>query len=338
MDAYKKAGVDINAGYQLVSQIKNLTQNEALGSFGGLFPLDIGPFQNPVLVAGTDGVGTKLLVAIQANQNTQVGIDLVAMCVNDVLAQGAKPLFFLDYIGTGHLDAIQTKDILTGVVAGVKQAGTVLLGGETAEMRDMYHDQHYDLAGFAVGIADKKQLLLADNTQVGDVLIGIASNGLHSNGFSLVRNILFKQHDYTLTDTLPGHQQDLQTELLKPTRIYVDSVYPLVQQNQIHAIAHITGGGLIENVGRILNGKLDAEINVDAWPLPQIMQSLQTLGQLTFSDMTNTFNLGIGMVLAVDAKHVKYVINALQQAGEQAYQIGKLIPGTQQVNLEGELQ
>ena len=338
MDAYKKAGVDINAGYQLVNQIKDLTQDETLGSFGGLFPLDIGSYQNPVLVAGTDGVGTKLLIAIQAQQNTQVGIDLVAMCVNDVLAQGAKPLFFLDYIGTGHLDTMQAKDILTGVVEGVKQAGAVLLGGETAEMPDMYHDQHYDLAGFAVGIADKEQLLTADNTKDGDVLIGLASNGLHSNGFSLVRDILFKQHHYELTDILPGHKQDLQTELLKPTRIYVNAVYPLIKQNQVHAIAHITGGGLIENVGRILSDKLDAEINIDSWPLPKIMHSLQNLGQLTFSDMTKTFNLGIGMVLAVEPQNVKSVMDALQQAGELACQIGHIIPGTKQVILKGELQ
>lgn len=338
MDAYKKAGVDINAGYQLVNQIKNLTQNNTLGSFGGLFPLDIESYQNPVLVAGTDGVGTKLLVAIQAQQNTQVGIDLVAMCVNDVLAQGAKPLFFLDYIGTGHLDTMQAKDILTGVVAGVKQSGAVLLGGETAEMPDMYHDQHYDLAGFAVGIADKAQLLTADNTKAGDVLIGLASNGLHSNGFSLVRDILFKQHSYNLTEILPGYKQDLQTELLKPTRIYVESVYPLIQQNKIHAIAHITGGGLIENVGRILTEKLDAEINVDSWSLPQIMQSLQTLGKLTFADMTKTFNLGIGMVLAVEPQNADFVIKTLTEAGEKAYQIGEIVSGTQQVILKGELQ
>lgn len=338
MDAYKKAGVDINAGYQLVNQIKNLTQNNTLGSFGGLFPLDIESYQNPVLVAGTDGVGTKLLVAIQAQQNTQVGIDLVAMCVNDVLAQGAKPLFFLDYIGTGHLDTMQAKDILTGVVAGVKQSGAVLLGGETAEMPDMYHDQHYDLAGFAVGIADKAQLLTADNTKAGDVLIGLASNGLHSNGFSLVRDILFKQHNYNLTEILPGYKHDLQTELLKPTRIYVESVYPLIQQNKIHAIAHITGGGLIENVGRILTEKLDAEINVDSWSLPQIMQSLQTLGKLTFADMTKTFNLGIGMVLAVEPQNADFVIKTLTEAGEKAYQIGEIVSGTQQVILKGELQ
>lgn len=338
MDAYKKAGVDINAGYQLVDQIKNLAHNDSLGSFGGLFTLEIGSYQEPVLVAGTDGVGTKLLIAIQANKNTQVGIDLVAMCVNDVLSQGAKPLFFLDYLGTGHLDQGQAKDIITGVIEGVKQAGAMLLGGETAEMPDMYTTQHYDLAGFAVGIADKQQLLTAENTKNGDVLIGLASNGLHSNGFSLVRDILFKQNNFSLHETLPGYDHDLQTELLKPTRIYVDAVYPLIQQELVHTIAHITGGGLIENVGRILAKDQRAEINVATWPMPKIMHSLQELGQLTFTDMTQTFNLGIGMVLAVDPANVEKVMTLLQESGERVYQIGRVVSGQQEVKLKGELQ
>ncbi len=204
-----------------------------LDSFGGLFPLELGTYQNPVLVSGTDGVGTKLLIAIKANLHKTIGIDLVAMCVNDVLAQGAKPLFFLDYLGVGHLDNDKAKDIVSGVVEGVSQAQAKLVGGETAEMPDMYTDGHYDLAGFAVGIADKAKLLSAKNLREGDVLLGLASNGLHSNGFSLVRDILFKQHDYSLDETLPGCELDLKHELLRPTKIYVKSVLPLIDKGKL---------------------------------------------------------------------------------------------------------
>lgn len=331
MDAYKKAGVDINAGYKLVDEIKNLSKNSELGAFGGLFPLELGKYKNPVLVSGTDGVGTKLLIAIQAGLNETVGIDLVAMCVNDILAQGAKPLFFLDYLGIGHLDPDNAKKIVTGVVEGVKQAGAKLIGGETAEMPDMYTNGHYDLAGFAVGIADKDKLLNKAALRQGDVLLGLGSNGLHSNGFSLVRDILFKQHDCKLADQLPGLDQDLKHELLRPTRIYVKSVLPLVEQGLIGSIAHITGGGLPENVARILPDNLAAEFNYGSWPVPPIMNDLQEIGQLSFDDMKHTFNLGLGMVLAVHPESVDQVRAALSEAGEQVYQVGRLVSGFQEV-------
>lgn len=337
MDAYKKAGVDITAGYHLVDALKELTQNDALGSFGGMFSLELGTYDEPVLVAGTDGVGTKLLVASQAGQNAQVGVDLVAMCVNDILAQGAKPLFFLDYLGTGHLEEAKATEILSGIVTGVKEAGAVLLGGETAEMPDMYEHGRYDLAGFAVGIADKKKLLTAQNTKEGDVLLGLAANGLHSNGFSLVRDILFKQNDFSLDEILPGCQTDLRHELLKPTRIYVKSVYPLVEAGVFHAIAHITGGGLVENVARILPDGLTAEIDLAAWQVPAIMQDLQKLGQLSFADMTQTFNLGLGLVLAVDPSMAAEVKSQLEQAGETVYQVGQIVSGSKEVKIRGEL-
>lgn len=337
MEAYKKAGVDITAGYRLVDTLKQLTHNAELGSFGGMFPLELGTYEEPVLVAGTDGVGTKLLVANQADFNAQVGVDLVAMCVNDILAQGAKPLFFLDYLGTGHLEQDQAAEILRGVVAGVRQAGAVLLGGETAEMPDMYEQGRYDLAGFAVGIADKNKLLTSQKVKKGDVFLGLASNGLHSNGFSLVRDILFKQNDFSLAETLPGCTADLRHELLKPTRIYVKSVYPLVEAGVLHAIAHITGGGLVENVARILPDGLAAEIDLAAWQVPPIMQDLQKLGQLSFADMTQTFNLGLGLVLAVDPSVAAEVKSQLEQAGETVYQVGRIVSGSKEVKIRGEL-
>lgn len=331
MDAYKKAGVDINAGYKLVDDIKNLSKNSDLGSFGGLFPLALGAYKNPVLVSGTDGVGTKLLIAIKANLHKTIGIDLVAMCVNDVLAQGAKPLFFLDYLGVGHLDNEKAKDILTGVVEGVSQAQSKLVGGETAEMPDMYTHGHYDLAGFAVGIADQDKLLSSDNLHEGDILLGLASNGLHSNGFSLVRDILFKQNSYSLNDTLSGCDLDLKHELLRPTKIYVKSVLPLVEQGKIASIAHITGGGLPENVARILPEGLSAEFNYGSWKVPAIMKNLEEIGHLSFDDMKHTFNLGLGMVVAVHPEDADDVQSQLTAAGETVNRVGKLISGDKQV-------
>ncbi|EEI20592.1 phosphoribosylformylglycinamidine cyclo-ligase [Lentilactobacillus hilgardii] len=337
MDAYKKAGVDINAGYKLVDEIKQLSHNDALGAFGGMFPLSLGHYQNPVLVSGTDGVGTKLLIAIKAGIHDTIGVDLVAMCVNDVLAQGAKPLFFLDYLGTGHLNQSEAKAILTGVVDGVSQADAKLVGGETAEMPDMYQHGHYDLAGFTVGIADQDKLLKSDNLREGDVLLGLASNGLHSNGFSLVRDILFKQNHYSLDETLPGCQLDLKHELLRPTRIYVKSVLPLIEQGLIQSIAHITGGGLIENVGRILPDHLDAAFNLNSWQVPAIMTNLQKIDHLSFNDMKQTFNLGLGMVLAIHPTDVDRVKAELEKAGETVYQVGKLVSGSKKVVIREDL-
>lgn len=331
MDAYKKAGVDINAGYKLVDDIKNLSNNKDLGSFGGLFPLSLGAYKNPVLVSGTDGVGTKLLIAIKANLHKTIGIDLVAMCVNDVLAQGAKPLFFLDYLGVGHLDNEKAKDILAGVVEGVSQAQAKLVGGETAEMPDMYTHGHYDLAGFAVGIADQAKLLSKANPREGDVLLGLASNGLHSNGFSLVRDILFKQNTYSLNDRLAGCNRDLKDELLRPTKIYVKSVLPLVEQGTVASIAHITGGGLPENVTRILPDNLSAVFDYGSWQVPAIMKDLQKIGHLSFDDLLHTFNLGLGMVLAVHPGDADEVQSQLQAAGEIVSRVGKLTSGDKQV-------
>lgn len=335
-DAYKKAGVDINAGYEVLKTVKKMSGNAQLGAFGGLFPLSAASVANdPVLVAGTDGVGTKLLVAIAANQHTTIGIDLVAMCVNDILAQGALPQFFLDYLGLGHTDQARVKDILAGVVAGCQQAHTQLIGGETAEMPDMYGDEHYDLAGFAVGIADRKALLKPENVQAGDVLIGLPSNGLHSNGFSLVRDILFKQHQFALDHVFDELGHDLQTELLRPTKIYVDAVAPLLKGQTVASIAHITGGGLIENVARALPQGLSATFDEGSWPVPPIMPLLARLGQLTASDVRSTFNLGLGMVLIVHPENVDAVTASLAANDQPAYQVGAVATGTDPVVFQG---
>lgn len=322
-DAYKKAGVDLNAGYEVLKTIKQMSGNTQLGGFGGLFPLANATAKtDPVLVAGTDGVGTKLLVAIEADQHTTIGIDLVAMCVNDILAQGATPQFFLDYLGLGHTNQARVKAILAGVVTGCQQAHTLLIGGETAEMPDMYGQTHYDLAGFAVGIAERADLLQPENVQAGDLLIGLPSNGLHSNGFSLVRDILFKQHAFTLDHVFEELGHDLQTELLRPTKIYVDSVLPLLQQKAVASIAHITGGGLIENVARALPHGLSAQFDPASWPVPPIMTLLASLGGLTDEDLRSTFNLGLGMVLIVHPEHLADVEASLTVNNQPYYQVG----------------
>ncbi|AYM02925.1 phosphoribosylformylglycinamidine cyclo-ligase [Levilactobacillus yiduensis] len=328
-DAYKKAGVDLTAGYDALKTVKQLSGNDQLGAFGGLFPLANQDLTaDPVLVAGSDGVGTKLLVAIAAHQHATIGVDLVAMCVNDVLAQGAQPLFFLDYLGLGKTESARVQAILTGVVSGCRQAGAQLIGGETAEMPDMYAQDHYDLAGFAVGIANRRDLLTPANVRPGDVLIGLPSNGLHANGFSLVRDILFKQHDFSLTDVLPELGHSLQEELLRPTRIYVNSVLPLLAQQHVASIAHITGGGLIENVARALPKGLCAELTVGSWPVPAIMSLLGQLGQLTPQDLRETFNLGLGMVLVVHPEHLAATLHQLAAVDQPAYQVGQVVTGT----------
>ncbi len=335
MDAYKKAGVDIEAGHKFIKEIKRDSHNKQLGSFAGTFPLNFSKYKNPILVSSTDGVGTKLLIANRANIHETIGIDLVAMCINDILAQGAKPLFFLDYLGIGHLNNKKGRKILSGILKGVSQAKSKLIGGETAEMPSMYPDGHYDLAGFAVGIANKKQLLKTNNLKTGDILIGLPSNGLHSNGFSLVRDILFKENNYKLNDKLPHSKISLAQELLKPTAIYFKTVYPLIKQGLITAIAHITGGGLIENMSRILPKNLSAIFNIQKWKVPNIMKDLQVLGQLSFKDMENTFNLGLGMVLVVHKNKLKKAIKIFKKNNKKFFIVGKIIKGKQKVIIRG---
>ncbi|MCI1974892.1 MAG: phosphoribosylformylglycinamidine cyclo-ligase [Limosilactobacillus sp.] len=332
MNRYQEAGVDVNAGYELVDRIKAAVSSTdrpgvvgGIGSFGGMFDLGELHMKHPVLVSGTDGVGTKLLIAQRLGKHDTIGIDVVAMCVNDVLAQGAEPLFFLDYIATGHNDPQKMAEIVSGVAAGCRDAGVALIGGETAEMPDMYSQEEYDLAGTVTGVAEKDQLLTTELPQAGDVLLGLPSSGIHSNGFSLVRQILFKDHDIRLNNQ-PSVLQGMTVgeAILKPTRIYVRQVLPLIRQKLIKGVSHITGGGLIENVPRMIGDQLQAVIVHRSWPSLPVFDYLQQLGQLPLADCFQTFNMGIGLVLAVDPAKVDLVQEKLTGAGEKSYRIGQL--------------
>lgn len=332
MNRYKEAGVDVNAGYNLVQNIKPLVKATerlgvmgGIGSFGGMFDLEKMHYQHPVLVSGTDGVGTKLMIAQKMNVNDTVGIDCVAMCVNDVLAQGAEPLFFLDYIACGHNNPQKLTEVVKGVAKGCEQSGSALIGGETAEMPDMYEANEYDLAGFSVGIAEKENILSNSLAQSGDILLGLPSSGVHSNGFSLIRKILFKDHDVKLSDRpeeLGG--QSVGETLITPTKIYVKSVLPLVKKRLVHGIAHITGGGFIENLPRIFTDELQAVIDNGSWPILPIFSYLKKLGSLSDQDCWETFNMGVGMILAVSSENLLEVTRILTEENEFFYEIGYL--------------
>lgn len=335
-NAYKQAGVDVEAGYEVVERIKKHAKRTerkgvmgALGGFGGCFDLSQYNIKEPVLVSGTDGVGTKLLLAIEADKHDTIGIDCVAMCVNDILAQGAKPLYFLDYLATGKNKPSQIEEIVSGVAEGCVQGELALIGGETAEMPDMYRDNDYDLAGFSVGVAEKSQLLTKDKVKEGDLLIGLSSSGIHSNGFSLVRKIFFKDHDYLLETSFEElGNQSLSESLLTPTRIYVKSVLPLIEKNLVNGISHITGGGFVENLPRMLTEDLAVEINKGTWPVPAIFNVMQELGNLKEPEMYEIFNMGIGMVLAVSPEQLEEVQEQLTRLNEPSYVIGKVITKT----------
>lgn len=332
-DAYKKAGVDIDAGNEAVAKIKNHANKTfrkevmtGLGGFGSLFALE-SKYKKPILVSGTDGVGTKLKIAFAMNKHDTVGIDLVAMCVNDILVQGAEPLFFLDYIATGELKPNQIEQIVKGISDGCLQANCSLIGGETAEMPGMYQHEEYDLAGFAVGIVDEEQLIDGSNIEEGDLIIGLQSNGLHSNGFSLVRHILFSENNYKIDDYIPELDSILGLELLKPTRIYVGSILNLIKEVPVKGMAHITGGGFIDNIPRILPTGLEAEIEVDSWEIPTIFNFLQKIGNLQSNDMYRTFNMGIGYLLIVESRYQEQALESLRNLGEKPYLIGRVKRG-----------
>ncbi|KRL38574.1 phosphoribosylformylglycinamidine cyclo-ligase [Liquorilactobacillus uvarum] len=333
MSRYQEAGVDVNAGYELVRKIKkDVAQTSRtgvmgeIGSFGGLFDLSAINVKQPVLVSGTDGVGTKLMIAQKAEKHDSIGIDCVAMCVNDILAQGAQPLFFLDYIATGHNDPAKIAEIVHGVAEGCKQSQASLIGGETAEMPDMYAPDEYDLAGFAVGIVEKEALLTPSMPQARDVLIGLPSSGLHSNGFSLVRKICFKDNAFALDDEPKQLQgKSLGDILLEPTKIYVKSVLPLVKKGLVHGISHVTGGGLVENLPRMFEDKFQAVIRSGSWPVLPIFEYLAELGNLNRKDCLETFNMGLGMVLAIKPEKLDEVKALLTAEKEPFYQIGKLV-------------
>ncbi|EIA19656.1 phosphoribosylformylglycinamidine cyclo-ligase [Listeria fleischmannii] len=331
-NAYSKAGVDVHAGYEVVERIqkhvektKRLGVMGTLGSFGGMFDLSALNLKEPVLVSGTDGVGTKLMLAIAMNKHDTIGIDCVAMCVNDILAQGAEPLFFLDYIATGKNNPSKMEQIVQGVATGCEMAGCALIGGETAEMPDMYAADDYDLAGFTLGAVEKSQLIHKDAVQNGDILIGLPSSGIHSNGYSLVRKIYLKDGRFQLEDTLPELPEGkLGDYLLEPTKIYVKPVLNILKQTKVNGIAHITGGGFIENLPRMLGEHLAAEITLGSWPELPIFNSLKMRGQLDEMEMFNIFNMGIGLVLAVPENEAEKVLLAFKEQNEKAYQIGRV--------------
>jgi len=330
---YKDAGVDIDAGNRFVQMIKPLVKATSrpevmsdIGGFGGLFSLNNSKYKKPALVASTDGVGTKLKLAFLLDKHDTVGIDLVAMCVNDIVVQGAEPLFFLDYLATGQLSPEKSVEIVKGISAGCQQAGCALLGGETAEMPGMYADGDYDLAGFTVGVVDKDRVIDGSTVTKGDKVIGIASSGLHSNGYSLARKILLDTMQLPLDEVAPGLDKPLGEELLTPTRIYVKSVLNLIRDFSIKGIAHITGGGLLENLPRTLPKYCKARIDKNSWDKPAIFELLRDGGQIEETEMYRTFNYGIGMVLIVSAQEAEDIMGRLSGLKETAYLIGEIVP------------
>jgi len=335
---YKEAGVNIDLANQIVKEIKPLICKTSIpgvlgdiGGFGGLFSLTGQKYKEPVLVSGTDGVGTKLKIAFALDKHDSVGIDLVAMCVNDIVTCGAKPLFFLDYISIGKLSEKVAVELIKGITEGCKMANCALLGGETAEMPGFYSEGEYDLAGFAVGVVEKSKIIDGRKIREGDSVIGIASNGLHSNGFSLVRKVLLEDKKYKLEEKLTVLKKTLGEELLRPTRIYVKPVLYLLQKYKVLGIAHITGGGLLENIPRVLPEGVSVQIDKNSWPKPSIFTFIQKEGEISDEEMYRTFNMGIGMVLIVSQNDASKVMNELKMARYDSYPIGEVIKGNKQI-------
>jgi len=326
---YRDAGVDIDAGNALVERIKPLVARTAraevmsgLGGFGGLFALEPGRYREPVLVSGTDGVGTKLKLAIDAGVHDTIGVDLVAMCVNDVLVQGAEPLFFLDYFACGRLDVEVAATVVGGIARGCEDAGAALIGGETAEMPDMYRDGEYDLAGFCVGAVEKSQLIDGHSITAGDAIIGLAASGPHSNGYSLIRKVLAIAASHDIDGT------DAQSLLLRPTTIYVRPVFALLAEVPVRGLAHITGGGITENLPRVLPAGLAADVEVNSWQQGAVFDWLAATGHIAGDEMRRTFNCGIGMTAIVASADADRALARLSDSGQQAWRIGTVVRGT----------
>lgn len=330
--SYRDAGVDIDAGNSLIERIKpavkKTTRPEViggLGGFGALFEVPLDRYRKPVLVSGTDGVGTKLRLAMDLNKHDTIGIDLVAMCVNDIVVQGAEPLFFLDYYATGKLDIDTAAKVIQGIAEGCSLAGAALVGGETAEMPGMYHGGDYDLAGFSVGIVEKDKMIDGSKVKPGDALIALASSGPHSNGYSLIRKVI----EVSGADlSQPLGDSTLADKLMAPTRIYVKSILAMMATLDVHALAHITGGGLLENIPRVLPKNTIARIDTQSWQLPEVFQWLQRHGNIAPQEMYRTFNCGVGMVICVAAADKDQAISLLNDLGETAWEIGRIAEGT----------
>lgn len=339
-ESYKEAGVDVTAGYKSVELIKKSVQEtynksviSDLGGFGGLFAPNLTGMKEPVLVSGTDGVGTKLKLAFLLNKNDTIGQDCVAMCVNDIICCGATPMFFLDYLALGKNVPEVVATIVKGVTDGCKKAGCALVGGETAEMPGFYPEDEYDLAGFSVGIVDKEKIIDPSKINVGDAIIGIASSGVHSNGFSLVRKI-FDVNKENLNEYKEELGMTLGECLLTPTKIYVKPVMKVLEQVEVKGISHVTGGGFYENLPRMLKDGVSIEINKESYPVLPIFKMIMEKGNIPERDMYNTFNMGIGMALIVDNKDVEKTIEILKENGEQAYVIGKIVEGNKEVTIK----
>lgn len=340
--SYAQAGVNIAAGNALVRAIAPLAKatrrpgaDADLGGFGGFFDLKAAGFRDPLLVAANDGVGTKLKLAIDSGRHDTVGIDLVAMCANDLIVQGAEALFFLDYFATGRLENGIAERVIAGIAEGCKQAGCALIGGETAEMPGMYADGDYDLAGFCVGAVERDEALTGDRVKAGDVLLGLASSGVHSNGYSLVRRLAADKGWKLDRPALFNQDVLLIDALMAPTRIYVKQLLPSIRKGDIHALAHITGGGLLENIPRVLPDGLHAVVEADSWEQPRLMAFLQAQGNIEPAEMARTFNCGIGMVLAVAEENAGRVTAELEAAGETVHRIGQIEPGTKGCTVRG---
>ena len=331
--AYEEAGVSVEAGYEVVKRIKSHVARTnrpgvvgGIGGFGGLFDLASLGYKEPVLISGTDGVGTKLVVAKMANKHNTIGIDCVAMCVNDIAAQGAEPLFFLDYIACGKNDPALLEQVVAGVADGCVQAGSGLIGGETAEMPGMYHAGDYDLAGFCVGVVEKSEIIDGSQVKVGDALIALGSSGPHSNGYSLIRKVIDVAGVNPATEQLDG--RPLSEQVLAPTKIYVKSVLALIKQTEVHAIAHLTGGGFWENIPRVLPKNTKAVIDESSWEWQPVFKWLQEKGNIETYEMYRTFNCGVGMVIALPRSKVETALAILKQSGENAWLIGHIESAT----------
>jgi phosphoribosylformylglycinamidine cyclo-ligase len=330
---YLKAGVDLGRASELVKRIQPLVRTTFrrgvitdIGGFGGLFSVNCQEMKNPVLVSSTDGVGTKLKIAFIANKHDTVGIDLVAMCVNDIIVQGARPLFFLDYLALGRLELDLVEQIISGIAAGCRKAHCSLIGGETAEMPDFYREGEYDMAGFAVGLVDDADIIDGSSIHVGDQIVGLASSGLHSNGYSLVRRIVFEDLKLQPDSLLERCNRTVAEELLEPTVIYAEPVLTLLRQFRITGMAHITGGGFRDNIPRILPRACQALIYRGSWEIPAIFHFLQEQGDISDDEMYHVFNNGIGFVLVVKAGEVQEILELLRAMGQKAYRIGEIVP------------
>ncbi len=333
MTTYRESGVDIDAGDEFVDRIKPLVRSTFrpevltdLGGFGGLFGLRSDKYKEPVLVSGTDGVGTKLKIAFLMDRHDTIGIDLVAMCVNDIAVSGAEPLFFLDYFATGKLSVGKAQEVVQGIAEGCRQAGCALIGGETAEMPSMYAAGEYDLAGFAVGVVEKAKIVDGKTIKPGDVIIGLASTGLHSNGYSLARRVLFEQAKLTVASRLPELDGPLGEVLLSPTRIYAKHILSLLQDFPIKGIAHVTGGGITENLPRVIPKGVGAKISRKAWQVPPIFDVMSRLGNVSRDEMYRVFNMGIGLIVVVPPDSVGSVLAKAAVLGERGWQIGEMVP------------